>query len=139
MDHLPLQVNPAWSAQKDQSVALQEFQKIITEFSGVANLTRVTTMVLRGAGDMWAFAGFQYSNGKLSFLSIPRIHRQTQAFVNQAIPADHFANWSGRLNSQRDESRLQNRKSKKLFPRKHGLRKLSCGTARKGVDPESTP
>jgi hypothetical protein len=50
---LPLQVHPAWAAQKDQSPALHDFQKIILKYAGSENLIRVTAMVLRGGGDMW--------------------------------------------------------------------------------------
>lgn len=88
---LPLQIHPAWAQQGDQSPALQDFQKIITRYAGVANLSRVTMMVLRGAGDMWAFAGFSYQQDQLEFLTIPRLKNRSQAFVNLAVPADRFS------------------------------------------------
>jgi hypothetical protein len=87
---LPLQVHPAWGAEKDHSPALQEFNKIILKYAGLENLTRVTAMVLRGAGDMWAFQGFEMNDGKLQLAKIPRVQNGSQAFINLAVPADHF-------------------------------------------------
>ncbi|KHD89064.1 MAG: hypothetical protein OM95_05755 [Bdellovibrio sp. ArHS] len=88
----PLQVHPAWSSQGEQSVALADFKNIIKKYAGLANLTRATVMVLRGADDMWAFAGFSYVNGQMDMLPVPRLSgRLSQAFVNVAIPFDHFA------------------------------------------------
>lgn len=87
---LPLQVHPAWSSQGDKSPALVEFNAIIRKYAGAQNLSRVTAMALRGAGDMWVFQGFAVNNGSLSLLRVPRTDRAAQAFVNQAVPADHF-------------------------------------------------
>ncbi|WP_413288676.1 hypothetical protein [Bdellovibrio sp. HCB337] len=87
---LALQVHPAWNLQKDQSPALIDFNNIIKKFAGAENLSRVTAMVLRGAGDMWAFQGFEVKNGGLQILKIPRINHGSQAFLNFAVPADHF-------------------------------------------------
>lgn len=90
-DGLPLQVHPAWAQEGDRSAALQDFQRIITKHAGVQNLIRVTMMVLRGTGDMWAFAGFSYQQDQLEFIGIPRINNRSQAFVNFAVPADRFS------------------------------------------------
>lgn len=87
---LPLQIHPAWSKQGDQSPAFADFNLIVRKYAGVENLTRVTVMVLRGAGDMWAFQGFAVKNGKLEMLKVPRLDRSSQAFINFAVPADHF-------------------------------------------------
>lgn len=87
---MPLQIHPVWAAQGDSSPALADFQKIITKLAGLENLSRVTVMVLRGAGDMWAFAGFEVKNGKMELIQIPRIDRMSQAFINLAVPSDHF-------------------------------------------------
>jgi hypothetical protein len=89
---LPLQIHPAWGADGEFSPALMDFQKIIVKYAGVSNLIRVTTMVLRGAGDMWAFAAFQPVDGNLVNINIPRINKPSQAFANFAIPFDHFQN-----------------------------------------------
>lgn len=87
---LPLQVHPAWAQQGDQSPALVDFNSIIKKYAGFQNLSRVTVMALRGAGDMWLFQGFDVINGRLNLLRIARTDRAAQAFVNQAVPADHF-------------------------------------------------
>lgn len=87
---LPLQVHPAWKTEGDQSPALIEFNAIVKKYAGVTKLTRVTSMVVRGAGDMWAFAGFEFKDNRLKLFVVPRLDRQSQAFVNFAVPADHF-------------------------------------------------
>lgn len=87
---LPLQIHPAWAREKDQSAALSDFNQIVRKYAGAANLSRVTAMVVRGAGDMWAFQGFSVKNGKLELLKIPRLDRSAQAFINFAVPSDHF-------------------------------------------------
>ncbi|MBV2168955.1 MAG: hypothetical protein KUL82_09625 [Bdellovibrio sp.] len=89
---IPLQVHPAWAQQGDRSPALRDFQEIIKKYAGRANLTRVTAMVLRGAADMWAFAGFELRDGQLELFEVPRLKgRLAQSFVNVAVPSDHFA------------------------------------------------
>lgn len=87
---LPLQIHPAWAHEGTKSPALSAFQNIILKYAGFKNLSRVTIMVVRGQGDMWAFAGFEVRNQKLQVGKIPRIDRGSQAFVNFAVPADHF-------------------------------------------------
>ena len=89
-DYLPLQTHPAWAAEGDSSRALTDFNKIMTKVAGLENLSRVTVMVLRGAGDMWAFAGFDMKEGQLEMFRIPRTDRMSQAFINLAVPADYF-------------------------------------------------
>lgn len=89
-DFLPLQTHPAWAVEGDSSKALADFHKIITRLAGLENLSRVTVMVLRGAGDMWAFAGFDMRQGNLELIRIPRVDRMSQAFINLAVPSDHF-------------------------------------------------
>lgn len=89
---IPLQVHPAWAQQGGRSPALRDFQEIIKKYAGRANLTRVTAMVLRGAADMWAFAGFELRDGQLELFEVPRLKgRLAQSFVNVAVPSDHFA------------------------------------------------
>lgn len=87
-----LQIHPAWAEEGARSPALAAFNKLILKYIGVQNLSRVTAMVVRGAGDMWAFAGFDFVGGQLQSFRIPRINRNSQAFINFAVPADHFAN-----------------------------------------------
>lgn len=87
---LPLQVHPAWAQQADKSPALLAFNEIVKKYAGLANLSRVTVMVVRGAGDMWSFTGFEVRNGQLKLMKIPRLDRSAQAFVNFAVPSDHF-------------------------------------------------
>lgn len=88
----PLQIHPAWSAEGESSQALVEFNQIIMKYAGMENFTRVTAMVLRGNADMWAFAGFEPRDGRLQMLKVPRLgDRLSQAFINLAVPADHFA------------------------------------------------
>lgn len=91
-DLVPLQVHPAWATEGDRSPALADFHNVVKKYAGVGNLTRVTAMVLRGAGDMWAFAGFEVRNGDLEMAPVPRLNgRLSQAFINVAVPADQFA------------------------------------------------
>ncbi|MBO9665839.1 MAG: hypothetical protein J7501_03395 [Bdellovibrio sp.] len=87
---MPLQVHPAWVGAGDSSPAFADFSVIIKKYAGQGNLTRVTAMVLRGAGDMWGFQGFEVRNGRLQFIKVPRTDKAAQAFVNRAVPADHF-------------------------------------------------
>lgn len=89
-DNLPLQVHPAWKQQGDQSPAFLEFNSIVKKYAGVARLTRVTVMVVRGAGDMWTFQGYDFENGRLKLFKIPRTDRSAQTFINFAVPSDHF-------------------------------------------------
>lgn len=89
---LPLQIHPAWGPDGEQSAALADFQQIVVKYAGLQNLSRVTAMVLRGAGDIWTFAGFEIREGQLILAPIPRLDRQSQAFANFAIPFDHFQN-----------------------------------------------
>lgn len=86
----PLQVHPAWSDQGDQSPALTEFNQIVRKYAGLGSLSRVTVMVVRGAGDMWSFSGFEVQQGQLKVMKIPRVDRGAQAFINFAVPSDHF-------------------------------------------------
>lgn len=87
---LPLQIHPAWAQQGDQSLAFADFNSIVRKYAGTENLIRVTAMIVRGDGNMWAFQGFSVKNGELELLKIPRIDRAAQTFVNFAIPVDHF-------------------------------------------------
>ncbi len=88
---LPLQVHPAWREGAD-SPSLVEFLSVIKKYIGQANLTRITAMVLRGNADMWAFAGFEVRENSVVMFPVARLgDRLSQAFVNLAVPADHFA------------------------------------------------
>ncbi|WP_413559671.1 hypothetical protein [Bdellovibrio sp. HCB209] len=87
---MPLQVHPIWARAKEDATSITDFNNIVLKYAGVENLTRVTAMVLRGAGDMWAFGGFDVKGGKLQMFKIHRTDRAAQAFINRAIPADHF-------------------------------------------------
>ncbi|XGC81313.1 hypothetical protein ACES2L_02300 [Bdellovibrio bacteriovorus] len=89
-DGLPLQIHPAWAYEGTASPAMAEFQKIILKYAGLKNLSRLTVMIVRGAGDMWGFSGFEVVNRQLKVGKIPRVNRGSQAFVNFAVPADHF-------------------------------------------------
>lgn len=88
---LPLQVHPAWR-NGAESPSLVEFLSIVKKYIGQANLTRITAMVLRGNADMWAFAGFEVRENNVVMFPVARLgDRLSQAFVNLAVPADHFA------------------------------------------------
>lgn len=88
----PLQVHPAWAKEGDSSPALVAFNKVILKHIGPNQVNRVTAMVLRGNGDMWAFAGFDMRDGQLDMSPVPRLgNRRSQSFVNLAVPADHFS------------------------------------------------
>lgn len=88
---LPLQVHPAWAQEGDLSPSLTDFQNLIKKYAGAQNLSRLTIMVLRGAGDMWAFAGFDVQGETLTNFTVPRLNRKAQTFINMAVPRDHFA------------------------------------------------
>lgn len=91
-DFIPLQVHPAWAKEGDRSPALADFHNILKKYVGAGNMNRVTAMVLRGAGDMWAFAGFEVRGDDLEMIPVPRLSgRLSQAFINVAIPAEQFA------------------------------------------------
>lgn len=86
-----LQVHPAWAKNGTNSPALYEFQNIILKHIGMSNFRRLTAMVLRGAGNMWAFISFEIRNGELAPQAIPRLNgKMSQTFINLAVPPDHF-------------------------------------------------
>ncbi|WP_413291749.1 hypothetical protein ACLSU7_10045 [Bdellovibrio sp. HCB185ZH] len=87
---LPLQVHPVWAHVQENHSSITDFNNIVLKYAGLKNLSRVTAMVLRGAGDMWAFGGFDVKGGKLQMFKIHRTDRAAQAFINRAVPADHF-------------------------------------------------
>ncbi|MFN3453786.1 MAG: hypothetical protein ACK41T_02425 [Pseudobdellovibrio sp.] len=62
-------------------VALKEFEKIMTLYSGEKNISRVTAMILRRMGDVWAFLGLNIKpEGQLlSPIQIPRLDKDVQA------------------------------------------------------------
>ncbi len=89
--YLPLQVHPAWFSKRDRSPSFIPFTEIIKKYVGMENLSRVTAMVLRGGGRMWAFAGFEYREGKLELIPVPRLGgKLSQAFVNMSGLTDIF-------------------------------------------------
>lgn len=88
---LPLQIHPAW-VEGTEASSLAEFLSIIKKYIGLGNLTRITAMILRGNADMWAFAGFEVRENDIVMFPVARLgDRLSQAFVNLAVPADHFA------------------------------------------------
>ncbi len=104
----PLQVHPAWAGEGDSSPALIAFNKVILKHIGPNQVNRVTAMVLRGNGDMWAFAGFDMRDGQLDMSPVPRLgNRKSQSFVNLAVPADHFSG-GGIAPSAKGEDTLAN-------------------------------
>lgn len=88
-----LQIHPAWAQDGEKSSAFQEFQKLLCEHIGSENLFRVTAVILRGAGDMWAFETFELQDGHLEMQAIPRLQgRLAQTFVNFSVAGDQFEN-----------------------------------------------
>lgn len=91
-DQLSLQVHPAWQKDLDSSASLAAFNRIVLKYAGRDNLSRLTVMVLRGMNNMWVFAALEVQSDKMNFLPVPRLGgKQSQAFVNVAVPADFFS------------------------------------------------
>lgn len=69
----------------------KSLSNLFLSVANINNLTRVTSMGLRGAGDMWTFQSFAYHNHQLTEEIIPRTQDATmQTFMNSAIPATSF-------------------------------------------------
>ncbi len=85
---LPLWIHPGL-AKADYR---EEFKLMLLNYIGEKNLTKITAMFLRGAGNMWAFVSYaKTASGKLEMQKIPRLDQATaQSFVNLALPEDHF-------------------------------------------------
>lgn len=76
---------------KNSKMYRAELAKLIYNYLGLNNLIRVTSMSLRGAGDMWQFQSFQYLKDNLQPEPIPRLNNSDiQTFINTAIPATSF-------------------------------------------------
>lgn len=90
---MPLQVHPSLVGANAEA-NLKFITDLITRYGSVANLAKVTAMVLRGGDDMWAFMGFDVVSSKFTPIQIPFTNsRTTQMFINQAIPATKFDNF----------------------------------------------
>lgn len=89
---LPLQIHPAFS---QDAKAQREFNEIILKFAGDQNLTQITAMVLRGAGNMWAFAEFHRVEEDLQIQYVPRLDRMSQSYGNQVSIMDGYFSRGG--------------------------------------------
>lgn len=87
-----LDVYPLWKKEKDKTASLVEFQNLIKNFIGSANLSRITMMVLRRAGDVWGFLGFDISQQlTMQRMTIARLaNEQTQFFTNALNVDNNF-------------------------------------------------
>lgn len=57
-----------------------ELKKIILEFAGAQNLTRVTAMSVDPFGTIWTFSGVNIKNSLMTRIRIPRVNHVVQAF-----------------------------------------------------------
>ncbi len=88
---LPLGPHPAWSSGRGVA-ALKDLNRIILKYAGERNLSRVTAMFLRGGGAMWLFGAFEFKNGELITMTLPRLGKNTaQSFVNVVTSGDVFS------------------------------------------------
>ncbi|QLY25826.1 hypothetical protein [Bdellovibrio sp. KM01] len=88
---LPLGPHPAWKSGRGVA-ALKDLNRIILKYAGERNLSRVTAMFLRGGGAMWLFGAFEFKNGELVTMTIPRLGKNTaQSFVNVVTSGDVFS------------------------------------------------
>ncbi len=91
-EHLPLQIHPAWKEDGDRSASLTAFNQLILKYAGLQNLTRVTSMQLRGSSDIWIFSAIDITDGQIKQNSIPRLSdgEPFQNFVNRSIQGQQF-------------------------------------------------
>ncbi|MEK2689749.1 hypothetical protein [Bdellovibrio sp. GT3] len=88
---LPLGPHPAWSSNRGVA-ALKDLNRIILKYAGEKNLSRVTAMFLRGGGAMWLFGSFEFKNGELVSMTLPRLGKNTaQSFVNVVTSGEVFS------------------------------------------------
>ncbi|UYL10219.1 hypothetical protein B9G69_006455 [Bdellovibrio sp. SKB1291214] len=88
---LPLGPHPAFSSNRGVA-ALKDLNRIILKFAGERNLSRVTAMFLRGGGAMWLFGAFDFKNGELISITLPRLGKATaQSFVNVVTSGEVFS------------------------------------------------
>lgn len=91
-ENLPLQIHPAWKEDGDRAASLVAFNQIILKYASLQNLTRVTSMQLRGSSDIWIFSALDIIDGHIRQNSIPRLAEGEafQNFVNRSIQGQHF-------------------------------------------------
>lgn len=75
-----LNVHPQLVAEGLSGPTWSQFKKIILNFAGSRNLSRVTAMTVNTFNSIWTFTGFDVNQGVLSRIKIPRVDRPTQAF-----------------------------------------------------------
>ena len=91
-ENLPLQIHPAWKEDGDSAKSLTAFNQLILKYAGLQNLTRVTSMLLRGSSDIWIFSALDITNGQIKQNSIPRLGdgEAFQNFVNRSVQGQQF-------------------------------------------------
>lgn len=86
VSQMPLQVSPQIvSTGGYQGVYWREFSKLILDYAGERNLSRLTFMNVNPMGNMWVFAGYHVVNGALVLMKIPGIDKNAQAVTAKRI------------------------------------------------------
>ena len=91
-ENLPLQIHPAWKVDGDRAASLIAFNQLILKYARLENLTRVTSMLLRGSSDILIFSALDIKDGHIKQNSIPRLGdgEAFQNFVNRSIQGQQF-------------------------------------------------
>ncbi|WP_413559638.1 hypothetical protein [Bdellovibrio sp. HCB209] len=88
---LPLGPHPAWNSGRGVA-SLKDLNRIILKYASEQKLSRVTAMFLRGGGAMWLFGAFEFKNGELITMTLPRLGKNTaQSFVNVVTSGETFS------------------------------------------------
>lgn len=82
----PLGVNPILKSQGLQGPFFTELKKLVYQYAGANNLSRVTFMQLFMNGNIWEFGGFDIDHQELTPINIARTQHTTQKFKNSASP-----------------------------------------------------
>ena len=113
----PLGINPTIKSQGFAGAYYTQLIKIIYSFIGEGNFSRVTFMQLSMTGNVWVFGGFDFTNGELKPILIPRIDSVKQTFRNNAAPRPIW--FTGGITpepSQPENLNILTRDSRKLAP-----------------------
>lgn len=85
-DPVTLGVNPIIKREGLSGAYYTKLTKIIFSYIGESNFSRITFMQLSMQGNVWVFGGFDFANGELKPIKIPRVGSFTQSFRNSATP-----------------------------------------------------
>jgi hypothetical protein len=82
--NVPLAVHPVIDEEGLRGPFYVRFRKLIRRYTGASALTRMTFMKLSGGGSVWDFGGFEVEGENLVPITIPRVGKPRQRFVNGA-------------------------------------------------------